>query len=117
MRKTTSTNFENQLKINGECGMAYTLTIIGGRWKPSILFQLLNNKRLRFNEIKKRLSGISERILASKLKELEENDLITRIVYQEIPPRVEYELTEKGYSLEEILNTMSAWGEHNRDKT
>ncbi|MDR7129527.1 DNA-binding HxlR family transcriptional regulator [Algoriphagus sp. 4150] len=115
MPKKTSTNYENQERIIGGCGMAFTLALIGGRWKPGILYQLLNTERMRFAELKNQLKGISERILASKLKELEKDGLISRVVFPEVPPRVEYEMTEKGNSLKTMLETMSDWGELNRD--
>lgn len=114
MTKITSTNYENQVRIIEKCGMAYTLSIIGGRWKPNILYSLIKSDTLRYVEIKNQLEGISERILVSKLKELEQDDLIRRIVYPEVPPRVEYQLTDKGKSLKSLLETMSDWGELNR---
>lgn len=79
----------------------------------NILSYLLNEGKLRYSELRKRLVGISERMLIAKLKELEHDKLINRIVYQQVPPKVEYELTELGRSLEEILNLMDRWGEDN----
>lgn len=78
-----------------------------------MLSYLLNEGKLRYSELRKKLVGISERMLIAKLKELEQDNLITRIVYQQVPPKVEYELTALGRSLEEILTLMDKWGEDN----
>jgi DNA-binding HxlR family transcriptional regulator len=94
--------------------MAYTLSLIGGRWKPAILWQLMLNGRIRYNQLRKMLPDISERILVSHLKELETNLLVTRIVYPEVPPRVEYELTDLGRSMRPMLQHISEWGEMHR---
>lgn len=112
-RKEHSTNSINEKYWKEHCGITQILSLIGGRWKINILVYLLNEKKLRYNELKKRLVGVSERMLIAKLKELESDGLINRIVYQEVPPKVEYELTERGKSLEDILNRMEKWGEAN----
>ncbi|MDR8393776.1 winged helix-turn-helix transcriptional regulator [Aliifodinibius sp. S!AR15-10] len=117
MRKQTSTNWINEKKITANCGMGYTLRLIGGRWKAGILWALLDSGRSRFSEIRDQLSGVSERMLAKQLGELEEDQLINRIVYPEVPPRVEYELTELGHSMEPMLQQMSDWGEMHREET
>jgi DNA-binding HxlR family transcriptional regulator len=116
VRKTTSTNYINEERINSTCGMAYTLSLIGGRWKPAILWSLLGNGRIRYNQLRKILPDISERILVSHLKDLERDLLVTRIVYPEVPPKVEYELTELGYSMRSLLEHISEWGEMHREK-
>jgi DNA-binding HxlR family transcriptional regulator len=116
MRKETSTNSINETYLNSECGMAYFLSVIGGRWKLSILGFLLQSEKLRYSELKRKLVGISERMLVAQLKELEDNGLIQRIVYPQVPPKVEYRLTKIGYSLEKILTAMSEWGEDHRPK-
>lgn len=87
-----------------------TLQIIAGKWKTSILCNL-GTKPMRTNELKRRLPGISQRILSKQLKELEADDIISRKVYPEVPPRVEYSLTENGKGLRQILLSMSHWGE------
>ena|SRR5690606_33433799 len=115
-RKENSTNSINEIYWKENCGIAFTLSIIGGRWKISILSYLLNDKKLRYSELKKRLVGISERMLISKLKELESDGLVKRIVHQQVPPKVEYELTELGRSLKDILVLMDEWGEDNLAK-
>lgn len=115
MRKSTSTNTINKQELEASCGMAYTISVLGGRWKLSILGFLLDTK-MRYSELKKNMPNISEKMLNSQLKELEANGLINRIVYPEVPPRVEYELTEKGNSLKTILMQMAEWGEEHRTK-
>lgn len=112
-RKENSTNSINEVYWKENCGIALTLSVIGGRWKISILSYLLNDKKLRYSELRKRLVGISERMLISKLKELERDGLVKRIVHRQVPPKVEYELTELGRSLKDILILMDKWGEDN----
>jgi DNA-binding HxlR family transcriptional regulator len=110
-RKENSTNALNEKYWKENCGIANTLSVIGGRWKINILSYLLNEEKLRYSELRKRLVGISERMLISKLKELENDGLVNRIVYQQVPPKVEYELTDLGKSLHKILELMDEWGE------
>ncbi len=113
MRKKNSTNSINENFLNETCGIAYTLSLIGGRWKINILSYLINEHKLRYSELRSRLTGISERMLISKLKELESDGLVNRIVHPQVPPKVEYELTTLGKSFEEILKLMANWGEEN----
>ncbi|MEN0053316.1 MAG: helix-turn-helix domain-containing protein [Mucilaginibacter sp.] len=115
MRKITSTNAFNEKLINDNCGMGRALNIIGGRWKPAILYKL-NNATMRYGELKKSIEGISERMLVAQLRELEEDKVIERIVYPEVPPRVEYRLTELGRTMGPMLDAMSDWGELHREK-
>ncbi len=115
MRKESSTNLRNECIINNSCGMAYTLNIIGGRWKPAILFRLKEGT-MRFGELKKDIEGISERMLVAQLRELEADGLVQRIVYAEVPPRVEYRMTKLGNSIEPVLTAMSNWGNMHREK-
>ena len=114
MRKINSTNTINKNELEENCGMAYTISLIGGRWKLSILGFLLTKNKLRFNELKSELPGISERMLTKQLKELEADHLIIRTVYPQIPPKVEYGLSQKGKSLKNILLDLSSWGILNR---
>jgi DNA-binding HxlR family transcriptional regulator len=95
--------------------MAYTLDLIGGRWKPAILWALLGGK-LRYSELKKNIPDVSERILVLQLRELEKDGLIKRLVYAEVPPRVEYELTNDGQSMRNMLQIISDWGTLHRPK-
>ena len=114
MRKENSTNTLNKQQIDRDCGMSYTLTVIGGRWKPAILFRLTRGK-MRYSELRDSIPNVTERMLVLQLRELEKDGLIKRIVYAEVPPRVEYELTDKGNSLRPILRSLSDWGIKNRD--
>ncbi len=116
-RKENSTNNINEIYWKEHCGISHTLAVLGGRWKINILSYLLNEKKLRYSELKKRLVGISERMLIAKLKELESDGLVKRIVHQQVPPKVEYELTPLGISLHQILDLMDKWGEDNLTKT
>lgn len=113
MRKESSTNALNKKKIEVSCGMSYTLMAIGGRWKPAILFRLVRGK-MRYTELRNAIPDVTERILVLQLKELEKDGLIKRMAYAEVPPRVEYELTDKGRSLEPVLQQLSDWGEEHR---
>ena len=92
------------------CPMEATLDVIGGKWKGVILFRLSEQTR-RFNELGRLLCRISPRTLTKQLRELERDGLIRRTVYAEIPPKVEYNLTEKGKTLEPILIALKQWGQ------
>ncbi|MEH6306944.1 helix-turn-helix domain-containing protein [Olivibacter sp. CPCC 100613] len=116
MRKETSTNALNEKQINDTCGMAYSLSILGGRWKPAILCRLAYGK-MRYSDLKKSIDGISERMLVAQLRELEKDLIIRRIVYAVVPPRVEYELTELGITMRPVLQAMSDWGNMHRKTT
>jgi DNA-binding HxlR family transcriptional regulator len=113
MRKTTSTNALNEQAILDNCGIAYTLKILGGRWKPAILCALRDGS-IRYGDIKRKIDGISERMLVAQLKELEKDGIISRTAYPEIPPRVEYTLTPLGETMKPILQVMSDWGDAHR---
>ncbi|MFB5190188.1 winged helix-turn-helix transcriptional regulator [Alicyclobacillus fastidiosus] len=93
------------------CLVNSTLDIISGKWKMMILFQLMPESTLRFNELKKRIPGITQRVLTKQLRELEQEDIIERRIYPEIPPRVEYSVTEYGRTLQPILTLLHEWGE------
>lgn len=86
-----------------------TLELIGGKWKGVILWHL-TQKTLRFSQLKRRLPGITQKMLTQQLRELERDKLVHRKVYAEVPPRVEYSLTELGLTLQPILQEMCAWG-------
>jgi len=87
-----------------------TLEVIGGKWKCVILCHLTHGKK-RTNELKRLMPNITQKMLTQQLRELEEDGVINRIVYNQVPPKVEYELSEYGWSLQEILNSLCAWGE------
>jgi DNA-binding HxlR family transcriptional regulator len=92
------------------CSVATTLEMVGGRWKAPILFYLLGGTR-RFGEIRRCLPGITQRMLTLQLRELEKDGVVTRRVYAEVPPRVEYSLTDLGRTLKPVLTSMSQWGQ------
>mgnify|MGYP001386549295 CR=1 FL=1 len=92
------------------CPVATTVQMIGSKWKLLIMRNLLQ-RPWRFNELKKDLEGISQKVLTDSLRSMEADGIITRTVYPEVPPRVEYALTELGKSLKPILDSMRAWGE------
>ena len=95
-------------------GFSYTLSLINGKYKMTILYVLAEFGVVRFNEMKKYIDEISYKTLSSSLKELEADKLVHREEYPQIPPKVEYSLTERGKSLIPILETMCDWGEENR---
>lgn len=92
------------------CPVETTLNLIGDKWKVLILRDLLSGTK-RFGELKKSIGNVSQKVLTSQLRDMEENGLINRKVYAEVPPKVEYSLTELGQSLRPILDAMWNWGE------
>ena len=114
--KQTSTNFFNKSAPSDECPEAYATTIIGGQWTLVICSWLLSGK-LRFGELKKKLPNITERMLTLQLRKLEENMIITRTVYAEVPSRVEYELTPIGYGLRSVIKELEDWGDRHKKLT
>lgn len=108
----------NRRCIANEClettGFSYTLSLINGKYKMTVLYTLMEFGVVRFNEMKKYISEISYKTLSSTLKELEADQLVHRKEYPQIPPKVEYSLTERGKSLIPILDKMCEWGEKNR---
>lgn len=95
------------------CEMEVTVDIIGGKYKATILYLLGDEGTKRFGELKSFLSDVSHKTLTNQLRELEEDGLVQRKVYPQVPPKVEYSLTEKGKSLGAILDLMCEWGEKN----
>ena len=91
------------------CPVETTLTLIGDKWKVLILRELIGGTK-RFGVLKKSIGGVSQKVLTAQLRAMEDSGLLTRRVYAEVPPRVEYTLTETGYSLRPILDAMGAWG-------
>lgn len=92
------------------CPVTYCLQMIGGKWKPIILY-LLSNGVDRFGMMRRAIEGISKQMLTKQLRELEADDIISRTVFAEVPPRVEYALTEKGESLLPVIHAMRDWGQ------
>ena len=97
-----------------DTGFSYTLSLINGKYKMTILYALMEFGVVRFNELQRYIRGISFKTLSLTLKELEADKLIVRTEYPQIPPKVEYSLTERGRSLIPILDRMCEWGEQNR---
>ncbi|MGM9634785.1 MAG: winged helix-turn-helix transcriptional regulator [Candidatus Avispirillum sp.] len=92
------------------CPVETTLTLIGDKWKVLILRDLMPGTK-RFGELKKSIGSVSQKVLTAQLRDMEESGLVNRKVYAEVPPRVEYSLTELGQSLKPILDAMQNWGE------
>lgn len=99
-------------KIDGisNTSFGYTLSLIGGKWKMIILYCLSDGEPVRFNELQRIIGGITFKTLSTQLKELEADGLVLRKEYPQIPPKVEYSLSEKGLSLIPVLETMCLWG-------
>ena len=97
-----------------DTGFSYTLSLISGKYKMVILYCLMEYQPVRFNELQRYLRKISDKTLSRNLKELENDDLIHREVYPQIPPKVEYSLTARGASLMKVLDQLCVWGEENR---
>ena len=92
------------------CPVETTLTLIGDKWKVLILRDLMN-KTLRFGELKRSIGTVSQKVLTAQLRDLEHDGLVHREVFAEVPPRVEYSLTDTGRSLEPVIDSMRIWGE------
>lgn len=101
---------QKSIKNLPACPVETTLTLIGDKWKVLILRDLMTGTK-RFGELKKSIGSVSQKVLTAQLRDMEESGLLTRKVYAEVPPRVEYSLTELGQSLRPILNAMWSWGE------
>jgi len=95
--------------IEGVCPIEYTLDVIGGKWKPLILYHLFRGTK-RFGELQRCIPDVTRRMLTKHLRELEADGIVHREVYQQVPPKVEYSLTEHGRTLEPLLNVMLDWG-------
>ena len=93
--------------------MLTTLNVISGKWKPMVLHMLLSHT-MRFGELKKNIPPVSQKMLTQQLRELEADGIVERKIYAEIPPRVEYSLTQRGATLKPILDSLYAWGQMHR---
>lgn len=98
------------------CPVETTLMMIGDKWRVLIVRDLMDGTK-RFSELKKSIGAISQKVLTANLRSMEESGLLTRKIYPEVPPRVEYTLTETGYSLKPILDSMVGWGKAYRAKS
>lgn len=92
------------------CSVEATLSVIGGRWKPVILFKLMEEEVLRFGELRRLIPGVTQKMMTGQLRELERDGIIARKVFPEVPPKVEYRLTDYGRTLSPILLAMRDWG-------
>lgn len=117
-----STNIENQVdKIEGKivfdentCPITATMKVLGGKWKPILINAIYFTAPARFGELKRSVNGITQSMLTQQLRELEDDGIISRKIYAEIPPRVEYTLTDFGLTLSPILQSMAKWGKEYR---
>lgn len=99
-----------------DTGYSYTLSLISGKYKPIILYCLMEYEPVRFNKMQRYLKKVSDKTLSQNLKELEADHLIVRTVYPQIPPKVEYSLSKKGHSLMQVLDQLCVWGiEHRKN--
>ncbi|WP_347068737.1 helix-turn-helix domain-containing protein [Flavobacterium sp. WV_118_3] len=112
-RKENSTNMLNENYIVESCNLTYAVCKIGGRWKLLILCRLENGK-LRFSELRNQITGITERMLTLQLRELEKEGLVKRTVHAQVPPRVDYELTDIAQELVPIWSQLSQWAEKHK---
>ncbi|WP_298203306.1 helix-turn-helix domain-containing protein [Desulfosporosinus sp.] len=94
-----------------QCSMELTLALIGGKWKALILWHL-GDKTLRYSEMRKTIPNVTPKMLTQQLRELEDSGLVKRLIYTQIPPKVEYSLTQAGQSLLPILDTLCKWGQN-----
>lgn len=97
-------------------GVEATIDVIGGKWKPVMLCHLQNNGRMRMSALKRAIPTITQKMLTQQLRELEKDGIINRIVYDQVPPKVEYELSEYGQTLGKILSSLCYWGEFHVEK-
>ncbi len=95
------------------CPIEYTIGVIGGKWKLLILYHLMTGKTRRYGELKRTIRGITHKMLSMQLKDLENEGIIERKEYPQIPPKVEYSLTERGLTLLPVLGTLYDWGKEN----
>lgn len=114
-----NTNVENQLIETkktfvfdeNNCPVTATMKVLGGKWKPILINAIYFTSPARFGELKRSVVGITQSMLTQQLRELEEDGIISRKIYAEIPPKVEYTLTEFGLTLSPVIQTMAKWGE------
>ena len=117
MNKTTNTdNQKDKMKKvfvfdENTCPVTATMKVLGGKWKPILINAIYFTAPARFGELKRSVKGITQSMLTQQLRELEEDGIISRKIYAEIPPRVEYALTEFGLTLSPVIQTMAQWGE------
>lgn len=103
---------EKKIEPDCDCSILGSINIISGKWKPVIIWMLLSGPK-RFGELHRSIQGIALKVLSRHFKELEADGIINRKVYAEVPPKVEYTLTEKGMSLNEVMQLLAEWGRKN----
>jgi len=101
---------EEGYKRKEDCPLTFALTLIGSKWRLPIIWALWKNKTIRYNELKRQVDGITNMVLSQSLKEMEKQGLVVRTQFMEIPPRVEYSLTEAGEALIPSLKSLAEWG-------
>lgn len=106
---------ENNSKIVSQCPVTTSMEVIGGKWKVIIIYQL-KDKTLRFGELKALIPGISQKVLTAQLRELEKDNIISRKVYAQVPPKVEYQQTDLAVSLNPIIEQLCNWGAKFREQ-
>jgi DNA-binding HxlR family transcriptional regulator len=114
---TDNQGIDSEKKIvfdENSCPVTATMKVLGGKWKPILINAIYLTAPARFGELKRSVKGITQSMLTQQLRELEEDGLISRKIYAEIPPRVEYTLTEFGLTLSPIMQSMAKWGEEYR---
>ena len=106
--------YEGSLSSLADTPFGYTLSMIGGKWRLVIMYWLVECETMRFNELKRKIGRITDKTLSSQLKAMEADGLVVRTEYPQIPPKVEYTLSERGKSLMTVLDQLCVWGEENR---
>lgn len=102
-------------KLEEACGLEVALAVVGGKWKPLVLYEMKSGP-VRFGELRRRVGGVSEKMLIQSLRELERDGMVHREIFHQVPPRVEYSMTELGRSLSDVLDPLCHWGEENRER-
>lgn len=98
------------------CGLDAAVDVVGGKWKPLILWALYAGRTLRFGELRRHVPGVSEKMLIQQLREMESDGIVHREVYREVPPKVEYSLTELGQTLNKALEPLGIWGDQHMER-
>ena len=109
--------FEGSIQSLTDTPFGYTLSMIGGKWRLVIMYWLIEYDVIRFNELQRMIGTITYKTLSSQLREMEADGLLIRTEYPQIPPKVEYRLSEKGRSLYPIMEAMCAWGQEHQEST
>lgn len=112
--KISMAEYKGKVKNIQDTPFGYTLSVIGGKWKMVIIYLLAENQPIRFNELKRQIGAITYKTLSSQLKELEADGLVKRKEYPQVPPKVEYSLTDKAESLLPVLEGLCEWGLKNQ---